>query len=111
MTDIQETFSHTLHSPYGRHSVLGNPRLVTVEHKLIMLSDAAFAIFHFPMAESVSEYLKKRLNPVPASMPRLRDNRHNHSKLRPEWQAMLEASFYSAPYAATSFSARILFSF
>ena len=56
MTDIQETFSHTLHSPYGRHSVLGNPRLVTVEHKLIMLSDATFAIFHFPVAESVSEY-------------------------------------------------------
>lgn len=56
MTDIQETFSHTLHSPYGRRSVLGNPRLVTVEPKLIMLSDATFAIFHFPVAESVSEY-------------------------------------------------------
>lgn len=57
MTDIQETFSHTLYSPYDRLSVLGNPRLVTVEHKLIMLSDATFTIFHFPVAESVSEYL------------------------------------------------------
>lgn len=56
MTDIQETFSHTLHSPNDRHSVLGNPRLVTVELELIMLSDATFAIFHFPVAESVSEY-------------------------------------------------------
>lgn len=56
MTDIQETFSHTLHSPNERHSVLGNPRLVTVEPELIMLSDATFAIFHFPVAESVSEY-------------------------------------------------------
>lgn len=56
MTDIQETFSHTLHSPNERRSVLGNPRLVTVEPELIMLSDATFAIFHFPVAESVSEY-------------------------------------------------------
>lgn len=57
MTDIQETFSHTLYSPYDSLSVLGNPRLVTVELELIMLSDATFAIFHFPVAESVSEYL------------------------------------------------------
>lgn len=56
MTDIQETSFHTLHSSDDELSVLGNPRLVTVEHKLIMLSDATFAIFHFPVAESVSEY-------------------------------------------------------
>lgn len=59
MTNIQETFSHTLHSPNERRFVLGNPRLVTVEHELIMLSDATFAIFHFPVAESVSEYLAR----------------------------------------------------
>lgn len=57
MTDIQETFSHTLYSSYDELSVLGNPRLVTVELELIMLSDATFAIFHFPVAESVLEYL------------------------------------------------------
>ena len=45
MTDIQETFSHTPYSSYDGLSVLGNPRLVTVELELIMLSDATFAIY------------------------------------------------------------------
>ena len=65
MTDIQETFSHTLYSSYDELSVLGNPRLVTVELELIMLSDATFAIFHFPVvgfAQSTNNYIPRLSN-------------------------------------------------
>jgi len=53
VADIQNRFSHSVHSRApvrAWRSAVGNLRLAKLKHKHIMLSDATFAIFHFPVA-------------------------------------------------------------